>query len=126
MKMLKEAYAKAVTYIRENMDILDEAAQFLIKRETITGKEFMEIFNKYKNPAEESDKNVSETAEKDAETEKNIQENVEVETTETEAPHSEEVSETEVKEDSETKTEEANTSTFSTGYAQWVEDDDEE
>ena len=46
MKMLKEAYAKAVTYIRENMDILDEAAQFLIKRETITGKEFMEIFNK--------------------------------------------------------------------------------
>jgi cell division protease FtsH len=126
MKMLKEAYAKAVTYIRENMDILDEAAQFLIKRETITGKEFMEIFNKYKNPAEESDKNVSETAEKDAETEKNIQENVEVETTETEAPQSKEVSETEVKEDSETKTEEANTSTFSTGYAQWVEDDDEE
>ena len=126
MKMLKEAYAKAVTYIRENMDILDEAAQFLIKRETITGKEFMEIFNKYKNPAEEPDKNVSETAEKDAETEKNIQENVEVETTETEAPQSKEVSETEVKEDSETKTEEANTSTFSTGYAQWVEDDDEE
>ena len=76
---------------------------------------------KYKNPAEESDKNVSETAEKDAETEKNIQENVEVETTETEAPQSKEVSETEVKEDSETKTEEANTSTFSTGYAQWVE-----
>ena len=126
MKMLKEAYAKAVTYIRENMDILDEAAEFLIQRETITGKEFMEIFNKYKNPAEESDKNVSETAEKDAETEKNIQENVEVETTETEAPQSKEVSETEVKEDSETKTEEANTSTFSTGYAQWVEDDDEE
>ena len=28
MKMLKEAYAKAVTYIRENMDILDEAAEF--------------------------------------------------------------------------------------------------
>ena len=61
MKMLKEAYAKAVTYIRENMDILDEAAEFLIQRETITGKEFMEIFNKYKNPVEESDKNVSET-----------------------------------------------------------------
>ena len=45
---------------------LDEAAEFLIQRETITGKEFMEIFNKYKNPVEESDKNVSETAENDA------------------------------------------------------------
>ena len=105
MKMLKEAYAKAVTYIRENMDILDEAAQFLIKRETITGKEFMEIFNKYKNPEKESEKNVSETMEKDVETEKNTQENVEV---------------------SETKTDEVNTSTFNTGYAQWVEDDDDE
>ena len=52
------------------MDILDEAAQFLIKRETITGKEFMEIFNKYKNPEKESEKNVSETMEKDVETEK--------------------------------------------------------
>ena len=103
MKMLKEAYAKAVTYIRENMDILDEAAQFLIKRETITGKEFMEIFNKYKNPVEESDKNVSETAENDAE-----------------------ISEAEVKTDSEIKTEEENTSTYNTGYAQWVEDDDDE
>ena len=103
MKMLKEAYAKAVTYIRENMDILDEAAEFLIQRETITGKEFMEIFNKYKNPVEESDKNVSETDENDAETP---------------GP--------EVKTDSEIKTEEENTSTYNTGYAQWVEDDDDE
>ena len=94
MKMLKEAYAKAVTYIRENMDILDEAAEFLIQRETITGKEFMEIFNKYKNPVEESDKNVSETAENDAET-----------------------SGPEVKTDSEIKTEEENTSTINAGYA---------
>ena len=100
MKMLKEAYAKAVTYIRENMDILDEAAEFLIQRETITGKEFMEIFNKYKNPVEESDKNVSETDENDAET-----------------------SGPEVKTDSEIKTEEENTSTINAGYAQWVEDD---
>ena len=103
MKMLKEAYAKAVTYIRENMDILDEAAEFLIQRETITGKEFMEIFNKYKNPVEESDKNVSETDENDVE-----------------------ISEAEVKTDSEIKTEEENTSTYNTGYAQWVEDDDDE
>lgn len=55
------------------MDILDEAAEFLIQRETITGKEFMEIFNKYKNPVKslikmyQTDENVSETAENDAE-----------------------------------------------------------
>ena len=110
MKMLKEAYAKAVTYIRENMDILDEAAEFLIQRETITGKEFMEIFNKYKNPVEESDKNVSETAENVSET----------------AENDAEISEAEVKTDSEIKTEEENTSTYNTGYAQWVEDDDDE
>ena len=110
MKMLKEAYAKAVTYIRENMDILDEAAEFLIQRETITGKEFMEIFNKYKNPVEESDKNVSETDENVSET----------------AENDAEISEAEVKTDSEIKTEEENTSTYNTGYAQWVEDDDDE
>lgn len=50
MKILKVAYDKALQYIRDNMDILDEAAQFLVQRETITGKEFMEIFNKYKKP----------------------------------------------------------------------------
>ena len=31
-----------------------------------------------------------------------------------------------VKTDSEIKTEEENTSTYNTGYAQWVEDDDDE
>ncbi len=63
MRMLKDAYAKAVAYIRDNMDILDEAAQFLIQRETITGKEFMEIFDKYKNPKPE-EKEDAETSEK--------------------------------------------------------------
>lgn len=36
MGILKEAYAKALELIRANMDILDEAAQFLIEKETIT------------------------------------------------------------------------------------------
>lgn len=55
MQILKEAYDKALEYVRDNMDILDEAAQFLIKRETITGKEFMEIFDKYKEQKESED-----------------------------------------------------------------------
>ena len=82
----------------------------------------MEIFNKYKNPEKESDKNVSETAENDTETDKNIQENEAVKADEPEV----ETSKAEIKEDSEVKTEEPDTQTFNTGYAQWVEDDDDE
>jgi cell division protease FtsH len=52
MGMLKEAYAKALNLLRENMDILDEAAQYLIEKETITGKEFMKIFNEKKGIVE--------------------------------------------------------------------------
>ena len=44
--ILKDAYDKAVTIIRENREKLDEIAGFLIEKETITGKEFMEIFNR--------------------------------------------------------------------------------
>ncbi|MDD4369940.1 MAG: ATP-dependent zinc metalloprotease FtsH [Anaerostipes sp.] len=52
MGMLKEAYAKALNLLRENMDILDDAAQYLIEKETITGKEFMKIFNEKKGIVE--------------------------------------------------------------------------
>lgn len=55
MGILKEAYAKALELIRANMDILDEAAQFLIEKETITGKEFMKIFNEKKGISEETE-----------------------------------------------------------------------
>lgn len=55
MEILKDAYAKALELIRSNMDILDEAAQFLIEKETITGKEFMKIFNEKKGISEEEE-----------------------------------------------------------------------
>ena len=55
MGILKEAYAKALELIRANMDILDEAARFLIEKETITGKEFMKIFNEKKGISEETE-----------------------------------------------------------------------
>ena len=45
--MLKEAYDKAVTIIRENREAMDEIAAFLLEKETISGKEFMSIFRKY-------------------------------------------------------------------------------
>lgn len=46
MRMLKEAYAEAKRLLSENRQSLDEIAAFLIEKETITGKEFMEIFHR--------------------------------------------------------------------------------
>lgn len=110
MKILKEAYQKALTYIRENMDILDEAAQFLIERETITGKEFMKIFNKYKGTEENKE-----------------EETKEIEGTEEKAIESKKPEEGEASE-KETRSEDVESSEnmFQTGYAQWVDDDEEE
>ncbi len=44
--VVKQAHEKAVGIIRENMHKLDEIAQFLLEKETITGEEFMEILNR--------------------------------------------------------------------------------
>ena len=46
MRILKEAYAEAKRLLSENRRALDEIAAFLVEKETITGKEFMEIFHK--------------------------------------------------------------------------------
>ena len=48
MKVLKESYEKAKQMLSENRDVLDQIADYLIKRETITGKEFMQIFREVK------------------------------------------------------------------------------
>ena len=48
MKMLKEAYEEAKNLLMENREIMDKIAEFLIERETITGKEFMKIFREAK------------------------------------------------------------------------------
>ena len=45
MKMLKEAYEEAKRLLSEHRNSLDKIAAFLIEKETITGKEFMEIFH---------------------------------------------------------------------------------
>ncbi len=44
MRILKEAYEEAKRLLSENRDAMDRIAEFLIERETITGKEFMQIF----------------------------------------------------------------------------------
>lgn len=44
-KMISDAYDEAERLIAQHMSELDSLAEFLIKKETITGKQFMTIFN---------------------------------------------------------------------------------
>ena len=48
--------------MKENRDALDEIAEFLINKETITGDQFMEIFNRVKSDRENSDSDAEESA----------------------------------------------------------------
>ena len=45
MKVLKESYDEAKCLLTEHRKALDKIAAFLIEKETITGKEFMQIFH---------------------------------------------------------------------------------
>ena len=44
MRILKEAYDKAKVLLSANIEALDKISEYLIKEETITGKQFMKIF----------------------------------------------------------------------------------
>ena len=70
MQILSDSYEEAKKLLSENRQVLDRIAAFLIEKETITGKEFMEIFHatrkelgleteeeKKEEPAAESDNN---------------------------------------------------------------------
>ncbi|MBO6134137.1 MAG: ATP-dependent zinc metalloprotease FtsH [Lachnospiraceae bacterium] len=48
MYILKDSYKEAKELLLANRDLLDKLAAFLIEKETITGKEFMEIYCAYK------------------------------------------------------------------------------
>ena len=86
--MIKESYDQALQMLRENRDLMDKLAAFLIERETITGKEFMEIFRKEKGlpePEEEKKDAAEGTVGQNAETKK-----AEAESTGTDAAKAEE------------------------------------
>ncbi len=61
MKILKDSYEEAKRLLSENREVMDKIADFLIQKETITGKEFMKIFREAKGlpdpdqPAEASE-----------------------------------------------------------------------
>lgn len=61
MKMLRDSYKQAKKMLKENREIMDKLAAYLIEKETITGKEFMKIYRKEKGipEPEEEDKDSS-------------------------------------------------------------------
>ncbi len=66
MDILKESYEKAKALLLENREVMDKLAAFLIEKETITGKEFMEIFRREKGIPEPEEKKAEEKTEEKA------------------------------------------------------------
>ena len=59
MHMLKAAYAEAKRMLSEHRETMDQIAEFLIEKETITGKEFMKIFRRCEGIPEPEEKEES-------------------------------------------------------------------
>jgi len=57
MKILKECYDRAEKLLSENREALDKIADYLITKETITGEEFMKIFNEVKGTEPDNNEN---------------------------------------------------------------------
>ena len=57
MALLKQCYERAYHLIEENKDVLHELATYLVERETITGKEFVRIYEKATGTKLKEDKN---------------------------------------------------------------------
>ena len=56
MLLLKKSYEEAKRLLMENREAMDKIAEFLIQKETITGKEFMEIFHRVRGLDENGNK----------------------------------------------------------------------
>ncbi len=57
-KLLADCYEKAKQIIRDHLDAMDKIAQFLIEKETITGKEFMKIYREVYNIPEPTEEEI--------------------------------------------------------------------
>ena len=63
MRILRESYEEAKRLLMENREALDKIAEYLIEKETITGKEFMRIFREVKGIPEPTEKDSEEATE---------------------------------------------------------------
>lgn len=59
--IIEECYKNAKKMLEENIDILNEIAEYLFEKETITGKQFMEIYHKIKGDVESEEDRTDET-----------------------------------------------------------------
>ena len=57
-RRMKEYYDRAVNIIKENRDALEKIAEYLIEKETITGKEFIKLYREIKGLPEPEDEKV--------------------------------------------------------------------
>lgn len=64
MKILSQAYEQAKKLLNENRDLLDKMAEYLLEKESITGKQFMEMF-RTKYPDEDKDEDTDEDRDED-------------------------------------------------------------
>ncbi len=55
MRILKAAYQTSIDLLKDNLEALDKISDYLIENETITGKEFMDIFNEVRGITPETD-----------------------------------------------------------------------
>ena len=63
MRLMSECYDEAKRLLSENKELVDELATFLLEKESITGKEFMEIYNRAKGITVSDDTDSSENSE---------------------------------------------------------------
>ena len=92
MRILKDSYEEAKRLLSENRDVMDQIAEFLIQKETITGKEFMKIFREAKGIPEPEEKEKKKQEEASEEKEEPVKETKDL-TEETAAGHPEETEE---------------------------------
>lgn len=65
MDLLKKCYEQAKELLAGNRDVLDKIAAFLVEKETITGKEFMSIYNEVQEERMGSNKEVLDSEKED-------------------------------------------------------------
>jgi cell division protease FtsH len=88
MKLLKDSYKTAKRMLKDNREIMDKLAEFLIEKETITGKEFMEIYRKIKGiPEPEEEKNDEKKGKKTGDKEEQEEKPAEMKTENSEDPN---------------------------------------
>ena len=56
LALINKCYEDAIRLLSENKEILDRISEYLYEKETITGKEFMEMFREMKGLAEDDNK----------------------------------------------------------------------